>query len=74
MILIFWKLFWFLRYLKLRIKTGLDEVLDLTVQDFFGLAAFVVGAMIFDHLVGVEHIRTDLVAPAALKMFALKLA
>src|SRR5690606_2702051 len=43
--------------------TGLDEAVDVAVEDRAGVVDLVVGAQILDHLVRVQHVGAQLVAP-----------
>src|SRR3954454_20255652 len=44
---------------------GLDEGVDVTVQDGGGVAGLLLGPQVLDHLVRVQDVGTHLVAPAA---------
>ena len=43
--------------------TGIDETVNIAVENRVGIPLFVPGAQILDHLVGLKHIGTHLVAP-----------
>src|SRR6188474_1698586 len=55
------------------LELGQHEGVEVAVEHGRGGARLVVGAMVLDHLIGVEHIRADLVAPAGLDMLATQL-
>src|SRR5215217_5816184 len=42
---------------------GLDELVDLAVEDGTGVAGLVLGPEVLDHLVRVQHVGAHLVAP-----------
>lgn len=44
-------------------EVGLDEVVDLSVEHALDVAGFVIGAQVFDQLIGLQHVGSDLVAP-----------
>src|SRR5919202_1694855 len=44
---------------------GLDEAVDVAVEDRRRVADLVLGAQILDHLVRVQHVRAHLVTPGA---------
>src|SRR4029453_18824848 len=46
--------------------TGVDEVIDVAVQDSRSVAHFVFRAQVLDHLVRIEHIGAHLVSPRRL--------
>src|SRR5699024_9169816 len=50
--------------------TGLNEIVDLTVEHRLSVAGLKIGAQIFDHLVGVQHIVADLIPPRGLHIAA----
>ena len=44
-------------------KIGLDEIVDVAVQNPGDVAGLDIRPMILDHFVGVQHIRSDLTPP-----------
>lgn len=50
----------------LSLQLCLDKAVYLSVQDGVDIAFFVVGAVVFDHFVGLEDVGADLIAPAHL--------
>ncbi len=40
-----------------------DEAFEFAVEHFVGVSGFVAGSEVFHHLVGVQHVGADLVAP-----------
>src|SRR5947207_704998 len=48
----------------------LDEVVDLAVHDFLHVARFGAGAVVFDHLIRLKNVGTNLVAPGDLALLA----
>ena len=40
-----------------------DEIIDVAIQNFLRLAGFKISAVVFDHLVGMQHVGADLRAP-----------
>ena len=55
------------------LQLGLHEGVEVTVEDGPGVRRLVLGAEVLDHLVGVEDVAPDLVAPAGLDVLALEL-
>ena len=45
-------------------QISFDEVVESAVENGVDVAGFDIGAQVFDHLVGMKNIRTDLAAPA----------
>ena len=45
------------------LQIGLDKAVQVAIQHALGITGFMIGTVIFDHLVGMQHIRTDLTAP-----------
>jgi len=45
-------------------EVGADEGVDIAVEDFFDVAAFGLGAVVFYQLVGLEGVGADLAAEA----------
>src|SRR4051794_33114631 len=54
---------WDIFRLHALLQTGLDEIVQITVEHCLRIPAFEVGAQILDTAL-VEHVRADLVAPA----------
>src|SRR5262249_11104269 len=50
---------------------GLDEDVDLSVHDFLNIAGLGAGAVVFDHLIWLKNVGTDLVAPRDLAFLAI---
>ena len=48
------------------LELGEHEAIEVAVKDIGGRARLVVGAVVLDHLVGMQDVRADLVAPACL--------
>ena len=49
---------------------ALDEGVDVAVHDALDIAGLHAGAEVFDHLIGLEDVGTDLVAPSDVSLFA----
>ena len=49
--------------LRLPVKEGLDETVDIAIQDLVGIPDFVPGPQVLDHSVGLKNIGANLVAP-----------
>ena len=47
-------------------EVGVDEGVEVAVEDGVGVGGFVFGAQVFDLFVGVENVAADLVAPGSL--------
>ena len=56
------------------LELGLHERVEVAVQDGAGVAGLVARAQVLDHLVRVQDVAPDLVAPARLDVLALELA
>ena len=55
------------------LELGPHEVVEVAVEDRLGVAGLVVRPEVLDHLVGMEDVAPDLVAPAGLDVLALQL-
>ena len=51
-------------------QVGFDKAIQVAVQHSLGVPGFVVSAVVFHHLVGMEHVRADLAAPLSFGVFA----
>jgi hypothetical protein len=56
------------------LQLGLHEQVEVAVEDRAGVRCLVAGAQVLDHLVRVEHVAPDLVAPAGGHVLAAQLA
>jgi len=52
-------------------QIALDERMDIPVQNPHHIAIFVACPVILDHLIGIEHIGADLIAPGNFALFAI---
>ena len=50
-------------YGRVHDQIGIDELVDITVQNSGRIADFHIGAMIFNHFVGMKHVGADLTSP-----------
>lgn len=41
-------------------QVRLDKVVDVAVEDGLGVGGFVAGAVVFDHLIGMQHVAAYL--------------
>jgi hypothetical protein len=55
-----------------RPKKGGHELIEPAIQHGCSVACFIVSAMVFDHLVGMQDVGTDLVAPSSIHVHALE--
>ena len=53
-------------------EVGGDEIVYFAVEDGLGVGGLVVGAVVLDHLVGLEDVGADLVAPGDFAFFAVE--
>src|ERR1700675_2293669 len=56
------------------LELGLHERVEVAIEDRLGVPGFYPRPEVLDHLVGVEDVAPDLVAPAGLDMLPLELA
>ena len=50
----------------------MDEPVQVTIHDLLDIRGIHTGSQVFHHLVWLEHILTDLVAPSNLTLFAIE--
>ena len=49
-------------------QISLNKCIQITIQHSLDIARFLVSPVIFDHLIGVQHIRPDLITPTSIHM------